>query len=68
MPEPTYWQQRAAKTHAHCKSPGCLEAATFFPHPSAPNCGFCDRHGARIIKRTVESIIDGTHPDLREEG
>lgn len=48
------------KTDAHCKTPGCRSAATFFPH--TPNCGFCDQHGAQIIRRTVESIDNGTHP------
>lgn len=55
---------RETKTHAHCKTPGCLNVATFFPHAFAPNCGFCDKHGAQIIVATVKSINNGTHPSL----
>jgi hypothetical protein len=54
------------KTHAHCKSPGCMEIGTCQPHDEYPHILFCDKHGRRLIIATVKSIVDGTHPDLRE--
>ncbi len=56
-----------SKTHAHCKTPGCMELGTFQPHDEHPHVLFCERHAARLIIRTVQSIEDGTHPSLREE-
>lgn len=56
-----------AKTHAHCKTPGCMEPATFYPHDFAPNVGFCQKHAWGLIKATVDSILDGTHPDLQDD-
>lgn len=54
------------KTHQHCKSPGCMEIGTCQPHDEYPNILFCAKHGRRLIIETVKSIVDGTHPDLRE--
>jgi hypothetical protein len=49
-----------------CASPGCSKLATFWPHKN-PNVRFCEQHALRIIRATVESIVDGTHPDCAEE-
>jgi hypothetical protein len=55
------------KTHDHCKSPGCFEAGTNQPHDEHPNIKFCDKHFGRIIRDTVKSIMNGTHPSLSED-
>ncbi len=61
------WQENASrKTHAHCKSPGCMEIGSFQPHDELPHVLFCETHAGQLIKRTVVSIVDGTHPDLQE--
>ena len=52
------------KTHAHCKSPGCMEIGVCQPHDEYPHILFCAKHGRRLIIATVKSIVDGTHPDL----
>ena len=52
------------KTHDHCKTPGCYEIG-YTMDDRWPHVRFCEKHGGQIIKRTVESIIDGTHPDLQ---
>lgn len=54
------------KTHAHCKSPGCMNPGTFQPHDQFPNVLFCDKHAGRLIVETVKSIVNGTHPDLKD--
>jgi len=54
------------KTHAHCKSPGCMELGVFQPHDEHPHVLFCNKHALGLLIRTVQSICDGTHPDLEE--
>ena len=52
------------KTHSHCKVAGCFEVGTFQPHDEFPHVLFCEQHARQLIIRTVESIVDGTHPAL----
>ena len=46
------------KTHDHCKAPGCMEVATFFPHEEHPHVGFCQRHATRLLIRSVQSALE----------
>ena len=55
------------KTHAHCKSPGCMEPGVFQPHEEYPHVLFCRQHAKKLLIDTVRSIVNGTHPDLIEE-
>lgn len=65
----TYWDLHPGievkrKTHEHCKSPGCFELATCVPHEQYPNVRFCDKHAQELLRATIRSIVDGSHPEL----
>jgi len=55
------------KTHSHCKTPGCMEAGTCQPYDEFPNVRFCEKHFTGLLVKTVESIVDGTHPDVDKD-
>lgn len=67
MPLRRWGTEMPEKTHQHCKTPGCMEVGTFQPHDFAPNVKFCERHATGLIVKTVQSIVDGTHPELQRE-
>lgn len=51
--------QREPKTHAHCKSPGCMELGTFQPYDEHPHVLFCDKHGTQLIANCVKLFLVG---------
>lgn len=58
----------STKTHAHCKTPGCPESATFFPCERWPHLGFCGKHATQLLIGSVKAVLDGTHSELQKKG